>query len=415
MRKSIREFAALLGVETTTVSNWRSGLSRVKPRTEKQAILDTVFLLHATPDDRVRFNEIVAEGEDAWRTRHLPPKRVTPSPKAVDALALARWLASDGTGVAPISRSDDLERVSSALDCAYRYFDGSILEFFRSQLERCKADDGSLGPAEALPLTLAVIGAIRRHSNDVATELRPQLLAIGSDGAEFAGWLYRDLDDPVTATFLYDRSMEWAQEAGSLPMQGYVLLKRSEMAYDSRDAGTLLGLARAAKDGPWQLPHRVQAQAAQQEALGLAMTGETVAAVEECIGRAEQLLAQADDTDDRGLVSNFDENTLRVRAAVCYTEAGKPQRATELFGQVLTAGGLSRRDAGFFGARQAKALALSGEPDEAAAVATKSVEVGLDTQSERTIKVVVDVLRTLSPWDHRPGVRQLRDAVKVSS
>ncbi|WP_143876208.1 XRE family transcriptional regulator [Nocardia fluminea] len=413
---SIREFAALLGIETTTVNNWRSGLSRVKPRSEKQSILDTVYLLHATPEDRARFNEIVAEGEDAWRNLHHPPKRTTPSsPKAVDALALARWLASDGTGIPPISCSDDLERVGLALDSARRYFDGSVLEFFRSQLVRCKADDGSLGPAEALPLTLAIVGAIRRHSNEVPAELRRQLLAIGSDGAEFAGWLYRDLDDPVTAMFLYDRSMEWAQEAGNLPMQGYVLLKRSEMAYDSRDAGSLLGLARAAKDGPWQLPHRVRAQVAQQEALGLAMSGEPVAAVEECIGLAEQLLAQADGADDRGLVSNFAESTLRVRSAVCYTEAGKPQRATELFGQVLMTGGLSRRDAGFFGARRAKALALSGEPDEAAAVATKSVAVGLETRSERTIKVVVDVLRTLAPWDHRPGVRQLRDAVKLAS
>lgn len=414
MRKSIREFAALLGVETTTVNNWRSGLSRVKPRSEKQAILDTVYLRHTTPEDRVRFNEIVAEGEDTWRSRHQSPKRATPPAlKPTDALALAHWLASDGTGIPPISRSDDLERVRLAMDRARRYFDGSILEFFRSQLARCKADDGSLGPAEALPLTLAVVGAIRRHSNDVPAELRRKLLAIGSDGAEFAGWLYRDLNDPVTATFLYDRSMEWAQAAGSLPMQGYVLLKRSEMAYDSRDAGTLLGLARAAKEGPWQLPRRVQAQAVQQEALGLAMTGEPVAAVEECIGLAEQLLAQADGADDRGLVSNFDESTLRVRAAVCYTEAGKPQRATELFGQVLTAGGLSRRDAGFFSARQAKALALSGEPDEAAAVATKSVAVGIETRSERTIKVVVDVLRTLSPWEHRPGVQQLREAVEA--
>ncbi|MEV6363179.1 hypothetical protein [Nocardia asteroides] len=390
-------------------------MSKVKLRSEKQSILDTVYLQHATPEDRARFNEIIAEGEEAWRSRHQTPKRETlVAPKAVDALALARWLGGDGTGVPPISHSDDLERVSAALDNARRYFDGTVLEFFRTQLAQCKADDGSLGPAEALPLTLAVVGAIRQHSNDVPAELRRAFLALGSDAAEFAGWLYRDLNDPMTATFLYDRSMEWAQEAGSLPMQGYVLLKRSEMAYDSREAGPLLGLARAAKEGPWQLPCRVQAQAVQQEALGLAMNGEPVAAVEECISRAEQLLAQADGTDDRELVSNFDESTLRVRAAVCYTEAGKPQRATELFGQVLKAGGLSRRDAGFFSARQAKALALSGEPDEAAAVATKSVSVGLETQSRRTMRVVEDVLRTLSPWDHRPGVRLLREAVEVS-
>jgi hypothetical protein len=71
---------------------------------------------------------------------------------------------------------------------------------------------------------------------------------------------------------------------------------------------------------------------------------------------------------------------------------GKPQPATELFGQVLADGGLSRRDAGFFSARQAKALALSGEPDEAATVATKSVAVARETRSERTMNVVVDVV-----------------------
>ncbi|MEU4652173.1 hypothetical protein [Nocardia fluminea] len=36
-----REFAALLGVETTTVNNGRAGLGAVKPRSAAQAILDT--------------------------------------------------------------------------------------------------------------------------------------------------------------------------------------------------------------------------------------------------------------------------------------------------------------------------------------------------------------------------------------
>ncbi|MEV6253939.1 XRE family transcriptional regulator [Nocardia sp. NPDC051911] len=331
-----------------------------------------------------------------------------------NALALARWLAGDGTGTPPISHSDDLERVSLALEDARRYFDGSVLKFFHAQLARCKADDGSLGPAEALPLTLAVLGAIRRHSKDVHSDVRRQLLAVGSDGAEFAGWLYRDLHDPVTATFLYDRAMEWAQAAGSLPMQGYVLLKKSQMAYDSRDAGTLLGLAQAAKEGPWQLPIRVQAEVVQQEALGLAMIGEPATAVEQSLDQAQHLLTEASGADDQGLVSYFNESTLLVRSACCYTEAGKPQRATELFGHVLADGGLSRRDAGFFSARQAKALALSGEPDEAATVATKSVEVARETRSERTMNVVVDVMRTLDPWNHRPSVRQLREALMPS-
>ncbi|WP_101468877.1 hypothetical protein [Nocardia fluminea] len=75
MRQPIRQFAAMLGVETTTVNNWRSGLSAVKPRSEKQEILDTAYAKRTTPQDRERFEQIVAEGETAWRARHSKDTR----------------------------------------------------------------------------------------------------------------------------------------------------------------------------------------------------------------------------------------------------------------------------------------------------------------------------------------------------
>ncbi|MEV0334513.1 hypothetical protein [Nocardia sp. NPDC050717] len=73
MRQPIRQFAAMLGVETTTVNNWRSGLSAVKPRSEKQEILDTTYAQRTTAEDRARFEQILAEGESAWRARHPKP------------------------------------------------------------------------------------------------------------------------------------------------------------------------------------------------------------------------------------------------------------------------------------------------------------------------------------------------------
>ncbi|QLY34927.1 XRE family transcriptional regulator [Nocardia huaxiensis] len=327
-----------------------------------------------------------------------------------DTLTLARWLGSDGAATPP-RHSAEIERVGQALAEARRYFDGTAVEFFQAQLARCKRDDGSRGPLEALPLTLAVLGTIRRHCRDVPPTIRRQLLAVGADGAEFAGWLYRDLHDPLTATFLYDRAMEWAQAAGHLPMQGYILLKKSQMAYETRDVPTILTLAQAAKDGPWQLPPRVKAEVIQQEALGLAMSGEPVAVVTQQLDAAGQLLDSAATATDEPLVSYFNQGTLLVRSACCLVEAGKPQRASQLFGQVIASGSLSRRDAGFFQARQAKALALSGEPDEAARVARESVVVARETCSERTMNVIVDVVRALDPWRHRAQVRELRDVL----
>ncbi|MFC9660244.1 hypothetical protein ACFVJ5_08405 [Nocardia sp. NPDC127606] len=75
MRYSMRDFASLLGIETSTVANWRKGLSGVTPRTKVQAILDTTYQQRATPEDRERFAQIAAEGEAAWRERHRKDQR----------------------------------------------------------------------------------------------------------------------------------------------------------------------------------------------------------------------------------------------------------------------------------------------------------------------------------------------------
>ncbi|HLS77535.1 MAG TPA: hypothetical protein VK083_12165 [Nocardia sp.] len=112
MRKSIRQFAALLGVETTTVNNWRSGLSAVRPRPVTQAILDTTYAQRTTPDDRARFEQIVAEGEAAWRSRYSAPARHTPATAAhvgdtspdhdSNRDLLARSAASGWSGIDPL-------------------------------------------------------------------------------------------------------------------------------------------------------------------------------------------------------------------------------------------------------------------------------------------------------------------------
>ena len=48
MRKSVRDFASLLGIEATTVVNWRTGLGGVKLRSNTQGLLDTTLDQRAT-------------------------------------------------------------------------------------------------------------------------------------------------------------------------------------------------------------------------------------------------------------------------------------------------------------------------------------------------------------------------------
>ena len=145
------------------------------------------------------------------------------------------------------------------------------------------------------------------------------------------------------------------------------------------------------------------------------MRGEPLSAVERKLDDARQLLSQATvdaDAEQPSLVgAYFNDHTLLLRNASSFAEAGKPARAAVVFGDVLASASLSRRDAGYFRSRRAAALALSGEPDEAARVGLASVDVAIATNSRRTLRVLVEVIYTLTPWNGRPAVRELRDAM----
>lgn len=306
---------------------------------------------------------------------------------------------------------DELQHVAHALDDASRYLDGPVVDYFRRVLAKAKRDDGALGPKKTLPVMLGLLGAVESQARDVKPNVRRELLAVGADGAEFAGWLYRDIQQPQAAVFWYDRAMEWAQEADNAAMQGYVLLKKSQMAYDERDALRMLTLAQAASSARWQLPARVRAEVTQQEALGRAMLGDPLDAVRSQLADAETLLTKASEDEPDALGAYFNGHTRLLRDAITYTEAGKPGLAASLFSDVLSGGAMSHRDTGFFNARRAAALALSGEPDEAARVGKMSARVAYEVKSERTVRVLGEVLQTLDRRRSRPAVREFRESL----
>ena len=326
-----------------------------------------------------------------------------------------RSLLARGLAVAalPALGLEQAQHVALALADARRYLDGSVVDYFRRQLDACKADDGELGPARTLPMVLGVLGAIEQSARDVKPDVRRQLMAVGASGAEFAGWLYRDVGDPEQATYWRDRAIEWAQETGDLAMQGYVLLKKAQAAYDERDALRMLTLSQAVQTGPWQLPIRIRAEAAQQEARGHAMLGESNVMVERKLEQAQQLLGDAGNTDSQALGAHYNSTLLTMQTAICHTEAGQPRRAAELYQQWLSANRFSARDYGYFLSLMASSLALAGEPDEAARMGLTSIPLARETNSGRTMQELAKVLTTLTPWKTRAAVRELQEATSA--
>jgi len=302
---------------------------------------------------------------------------------------------------------DERLHLRMALADVSRYLDSSIVGSFNQQLDASMADDGTNGPTRTLPAVLGVVGLVEQYSREVRPDVRRELLRVGARGAEFAGFLYRDIYRPDLALYWRDRATEWALEAGDWAMQGYILLKKSQSAWDDRDALRMLTLAQAAQNGPWSLPPLVRAEASQQEARGLAMTSEPGDAVSRKLDEAHELFASVSEEDRQPekLGSHYSANLLTMQSAICYCEAGQPARAAELYASCLEREHFSYRDRGYFLSLQAGALALAGDPDDATVTATKALTVARKTNSKRTTQELMRVRTLLTPWQSRPAVR----------
>jgi hypothetical protein len=309
---------------------------------------------------------------------------------------------------------DELRHVVAALDDARRYLDGDVVGYFRRRLSAAASQDGARGPRRTLPPVLGVIGAIEHAAREVKPNVRRELLAVGARSAEFAAWLYRDGGTPQIAEYWRDRAIEWAQAANDAPMQGYVLLKKSQAAFDERDGVRMLTLAEAATDGPWRLPAKVRVEALQQQARAHALIGDELALVERRLDEAHALMAECGFPESGSdLSAHYGQPLLNMQTALCYVEAGKPARAVDLYDRHLTAEAFSRRDFGYFMSLKAVALAYCGRPDEAATTGIQAADVAGATGSTRTTAELRRLVGALRPWAERPAVRDLRDVVSA--
>lgn len=311
----------------------------------------------------------------------------------------------------PMLNLDELARLAAAVDDARRYMDGPVAGYFHRQLDSCAKSDGKEGPKQTLPAVLGIIAAIETSARQLKIEARRELISVAARAAEFAGWLYRDIGQLTSTGYWHDRAMEWAQECGDTAMQGYVLLKKSQTAWDARDGSRMLSLALAAQSSHWNMPRQVVAEAVQQEARALALTGERFEAVATKLDQARALLDQTESAGESLLGAHYSPTLLDLQSAICYVEAGRPQMAIDIYRTHLGSGALSKRDGGYFSVLMGHALVAAHEPDEAARLGQNALDVAAATRSARTLGELSRLAEGLEGWKSRPAVRELCDAL----
>lgn len=319
-----------------------------------------------------------------------------------------------GAVTLPAIGLDELQHIAIALADARRYADDAVTGYFRRQLADCAADDRHRGPKQNIPIMIGLIAAVEQLAREAKPEIRHELLRIGSRAAELAGWFYRDIVMPELANYWRDRAVEWAQATNDFRMQGYALLKKSQAAWDERDALRMLTLAQAAYEGPWRLPPHILAEAAQQEARAYAMMGRPFAVVERRLGQARELLDRHDPAavdPGAGLSAHYDEALFNLQLAICYCEAGQSDQALERYAAWLTPVAFSLRDYGYFSSLEAQAYAVAEAPVDAAATGLRALELARATSSARTHQEILRLAGRLRLWRDRAPVGDLFQAL----
>jgi len=392
LRMSILEFARHLGVTEKSVRNWEHGAT--KARGASLRLLDHSFG-RLTDRQRQLFDDLLSDGMDG-------PARVA-AQQAVGA-----GPNSTAQGV-PALRMDDLTAIVALAHEVASHAPADRIPLYRSHVLAAVGRDQVDGPSAALPSLLGTLGALNESVRAAKGRAAHDLMLLGSQAAELAGFLYRDLGATGLARYWWDEAIRWARLSDDPMMEGYVLLRKSQAAWDHRDGEYMLRLSQAAREGPWHLPFHVAAEAAQQEARGQAMTGASLSTVEEQLRRAATLLEKAERhaTEGSRIAGHYSTPLFHLQCALAYHEAGKPLTALTLYDKYLQPSLFSPRDFAYFQALSAHTLAASGEPDQAAQAGAEALTAASHARSVRTIREVARLASNLTPWGNRPRVREL--------
>ncbi|MBB4920569.1 helix-turn-helix domain-containing protein [Streptosporangium saharense] len=306
--------------------------------------------------------------------------RVTISRRQFTQLLASGALSGAFPGLA---EPEQAQRVTRALDRPSRV-DGEVIDYFRRVLAEHYSADKMLGPRSLLRPVLAQIDVLDELRRGAGAKHADPLLQTLAQYAEMAGWLHQDLGELDAAMNWTRRAAEWALCAGDTQLSAYMLVRQSNIACLTDDYAAVVHLAAAARRRPAELEPKLDALAAQQQARGLVMLGES----DECFA----LLDQAADTlRDHPHVTHpnvpvylhhYDVDALREQSAVCHRAAGRADTAVSILEeQIEKLPANVTRDRGHLTAKLAVAVVQTAHPDVARAAHLGQYALGVARQT----------------------------------
>ncbi|RGC66954.1 Helix-turn-helix protein [Micromonospora sp. MW-13] len=268
-----------------------------------------------------------------------------------------------------------------------RRVDPATLHILAELLAAHRRLEDTLGSTPLLPTIRTQLDLVTTLVVEVAGALRPQVVDLAAQWAQFGGWLFAAGDRRRVASRWYGTALEWGTEAGNADMIATALSMRGHLAWSERRSGPLIGLSAAAVRQP--ASPGVRAIAAQQQARGHALIGEAEA-VTDLLDQAVELNEAASQAPDREPPWIYFHSAayLAMQRGLAYRLLGWDAQAIEHLRLGLA--GLPAESAGAawtgpYLLRLAAALADTGDVGEALGVYERVQSLGHAT---RTISLV---------------------------
>lgn len=183
---------------------------------------------------------------------------------------------------------DDEERVFAAIQQPHRVDEATVRHLATTLAAQRRLED-TIGSGPLVASVAAQLDTITGLVRDVRGPVRPKLVAVAAQFAQFAGWLHTNTGKRAKGQTLMRRAIEWAVESGDPDLISETTSCLGNIAWMGGQVGATIGLSQAAIRHAGY-PGQVAISSAQQ-ARAHAVTAE--------LGEAERLLDQADEFAER--------------------------------------------------------------------------------------------------------------------
>ena len=283
------------------------------------------------------------------------------------------------------------------------------IEYLRRVRQLLIDNDNLLGPQRVMSTAyeqLKVIRALRRKSDG---KDRQQLMELQAQFAEFTVWLHQDAGEFCQAEYWLDRALQWSHFVGDPDLTCFVMARKSQLAIETHDTAEVIDLAEAGRSMT-RPGTRLAAVCRTYEVVGHGLCGNSAAS-----NRAfEKALSEVNNLgeDSSSWAPWLNIPYIEVHRAQVLDTIGEHVRAGDIFATAIAQHPETYyRDRGVFLAREAVVRARAAEPEQAAVLGVRLLNVAADTGSGRIFRELVKLNTALQQWKDLDEVADFRTAL----